>query len=58
VGDKGRSGKPLNYKDLKIEIQFMWNVKTKMIPVIERGNWNNFKIVNKTSEQHNWKARH
>jgi hypothetical protein len=24
----------LKYKDLKIEIQHMWNVKTKVIPVI------------------------
>jgi hypothetical protein len=26
--------KILKYKDLKIEIQHMWNVKTKVIPVI------------------------
>ena len=26
--------KILKYKDLTIEIQHMWNVKTKMIPVI------------------------
>ena len=26
--------KILKYKDLTVEIQFMWNVKTKVIPVI------------------------
>jgi hypothetical protein len=34
VGDKGRSRKALKYKALTIEIQFMFNVKTKMTPVI------------------------
>ena len=28
------AGKILNYKDLAIEIQCMWNVKTRVIPVI------------------------
>jgi len=31
---KKEAGKILNYKELKIELQRMWNVKTKVIPVI------------------------
>jgi hypothetical protein len=31
--------KILNYKDLTIEIQRMWNVKTRVIPVIIGANW-------------------
>ena len=31
---KTEAEKILNYKDLTIEIQRMWNVKTKVIPVI------------------------
>ena len=56
--DKGRGRQALKYKDLTIEIQFMWNVKIKVVPVIVGGKWNNLKIINKIYEQHNWKARH
>jgi len=31
---KKEAKKILNYKDLTIEIQSMWNIKTKVIPVI------------------------
>jgi hypothetical protein len=31
---KNEAKKILKYKDLKIELQCMWNVKSKMIPVI------------------------
>jgi len=31
---KKKTEKVLKYKDLTIEIQHMWNVKTKVIPVI------------------------
>lgn len=34
MGYKGRNRKALRYKDLTIEIQFMWNVKTKVMPVV------------------------
>jgi hypothetical protein len=36
---KKESEKILKFKDLTIEIQNTWNVKTKAIPVIIRGTW-------------------
>ena len=35
---KKETEKFLKYKDLTIEIQHMWNVKTKVIPVITGAN--------------------
>jgi len=36
---KKEAEKILKYKDLTIEIQHMWNVKTKVIPVITGATW-------------------
>jgi hypothetical protein len=36
----------------------MWNVKTKVTPVIIGANWNNFKILQKILGQHTGKARY
>jgi hypothetical protein len=41
--DKGRGRQTLKYKDLTIEIQFMWNVKIKVVPVIVGGQMEQFK---------------
>jgi hypothetical protein len=40
--------KILKYKDLTIEIQRMWNVNTSN----NRSDWDHFKIIQKTREQH------
>ena len=37
---KKEAEKILKYKDFITEIQHMWNVKAKVIPVIARGDWN------------------
>jgi hypothetical protein len=43
----------IKYKDLKIEIRCMWNVKAKVMPVIkgETGT------ISKSHRQHTWKTR-
>ena len=47
----------VKYEDLTIEIQRMWNVKTKVIPVINnRGNWNHLRIVQKIPDPHTEKT--
>ena len=47
----------LKYKDLIMEIQRMWNVKTKVLPGNNRGDWNHFKVTETIPEQHTRKAR-
>jgi hypothetical protein len=48
--------KILKYKDHTIEIQHMWNVKTKCDISNNMGNWNHLKIFQKIPQQHNRKA--
>ena len=45
----------LKYKDFAIELQHMWNVKTN-VTSNNSGKWNDLKIMQKISEQHNKKA--
>ena len=45
----------LKYKNLTIETQRVWNVKTKVIPVI-LSDWDYFKVISKTNEQHTSKT--
>jgi len=49
---KKEAEKILKYKDLTIETQRMWNVKTKLIPKNNRGDWDYFKVIQKIHEQH------
>jgi len=53
---KKEAEKTLKYKDRTIEIQCMWNVKTKVIPVIIGGDWDYFKVIQKICEQHTRKT--
>jgi hypothetical protein len=48
---KKATEKILKYKDLTTEIQRMWNVTTKVIPVITKGNWSHLKIVQKITRK-------
>jgi hypothetical protein len=52
---KKEAGKILKHKDLTIEIQRMWNVKTRVITSNNWSNWNYFKIIQKIREQHSRK---
>ena len=53
---KKEAEKILKYKDVTIEIQHMWNVKTKVISVIIGGYWDYFKDIQKICEQHTRKT--
>jgi len=48
--------KTLKYKDLTVEIERMWNIKTKVIASNNRGDWDYFKDIQKIREQHTRKS--
>jgi len=47
--------KILKYKDLTIEMQRMWNIKTKVIPLITGAN-GTILVIQKKNEQHTKKT--
>ena len=47
----------LKYEDFTIEIQRMWNVKTKGVTGNNRGDWDYIKVIQKIREQHTRKTR-
>ena len=50
---KKEAEKILKYKDLTIEIQRMWNVKTRVIRSSNNwSDWNHFQIIQKIRERH------
>jgi hypothetical protein len=54
---KKETEKILKYKNLITEIQLMWNVNEKVIPVIIRTTGKYFKITRTIPEKHNKKTR-
>ena len=53
---KKEAEKILQYEDLTIEIQRMWNVKTKGDTSNNRGDWDYFNVIQKIREQHTRKT--
>jgi hypothetical protein len=47
---KKEAEKILKYKHLILEIQCKWNVKAKVIPSINRGDWNHFEVTQTVPE--------
>jgi hypothetical protein len=54
---KREAEKIIKYKDLTIEVQRMWHVKTEVIPVTIGANGTISKSLNTIPEQHIGKAR-
>ena len=54
---KKESERILKCKDFTIEIQRMWNVKAKIIPVITGATGTISESLQTVPEQHNWKGR-
>jgi hypothetical protein len=50
--------KILKYKDVKIEIQRMWNVKARVIPVVIGATGTISKSLQRVPEQHTGKGRY
>jgi hypothetical protein len=53
-----KAEKSLKYKDLTTAIQRMWNVNTKVIPVITGATGTISKSIQKIPQPHTVKARH
>ena len=53
---KKEAEKILEYADLTIEIQRMWDLKMKVMSSNNRENWNHLKFIHKTLEQYTGRA--